>query len=243
MTRAQSTMIIRTVAGLILLAAGIGVSIIFTVRVSAVEWDNYGGLQLLVEVPMLINCWALTAVGWWLMYPRQWMGFVRAAIWFAIASIGWVVSFKIVFFWNPCVYSSCIWNPPPLYILGLATFLLFIAIVILEGLWQLARTEKGRYSYAIQTRTETVEKNTAYKFAVGALVCGICSLLFLHGGFVFGLLGITLGVLSSRQLKRTQAERGSGLATAGIICGSIGFIISVAYAIWFFAIHGWATIG
>lgn len=229
-------MIIRTAAGLILLAAGIGVSIIFTVRVSAVEWDNYGGLQLLVEVPMLINCWVLTAVGWWLMYPRQWMGFARAAIWFAIASIGWVISLYQVFLYNPCVYYSCTWNPPPLYILGLATFLFFITIVILEGLWWLARGGKGRDSYPIQHRTETVEQNNSYKFAVGSFVCGICSLFFLHGGLILGSLGITLGILSSRQLKRIQAERGAILATTGIICGIIGLVIGIGYLLWVFVI-------
>jgi len=233
MERAQSAMIIRTAAGFILFAAGIGASISLIVR--AIELAQDAGdwaivslsLSLIVEGPMLINCWVLSAVGWWLMYPRRWMSFLTAAVWFAVISgVWWVVFFAI------CVENS-------LWLLLLAAFLILSMIAISYGLWYgiwwLAHRDKGQVSNQIERQTETVEQRIVNKFAVGALVCGVCSMLLLHGGIVLSLLGVTLGLLSLQQIGRDQAQSGSGLAIAGAMCGGIGLVVSVSCTIHFFA--------
>ena len=150
------------------------------------------------------------------------MGFVRAAIWFTIAITGWVVS----------LVMDC-WDPPPVYILGLATFSFFIAVVILEGLWKLTRWGNRQDTSRIVHRTKADAKKRVFKFAKGSIVCGVFSIVLLQGGIVLSLLGISLGIFALDQIRRGQAKSDSIFAITGIICSSAGLLISLGLVIWF----------
>jgi hypothetical protein len=67
--------------------------------------------------------------------------------------------------------------------------------------------------------------------AVGALVCGILSLIcgFLGGcGIVFGPIAIVLGLNARKKIRRSNGMvTGEGLATAGIVLGIVGALLSV----------------
>jgi len=220
MTRAQSTMIIRTVAGFILLAAGIGLNIIL-VGGALAEHGDYALIQfVVVEVPMIFNCWVLTAVGWWLMYPRQWVSFLTAAICFVVISGVWLAIFFGVFFGGNS--AKTLW---------LVMLLILPIIAIFYGLWWFAHRDKGQGRNQVQRQTETAEQQKVNRFAIGAIVCGVCGMFLLHGGIVLSLLGITLGLLSSHQIGRDRAQSGSGLAIAGAMCGGIGSIIGTIIAL------------
>jgi hypothetical protein len=58
-------------------------------------------------------------------------------------------------------------------------------------------------------------------FAIVSLVLSICGVVML--GLVGSILGVTFGHIAQSQIKRaTVPEKGSGLATAGLIIGYIG---------------------
>jgi hypothetical protein len=71
--------------------------------------------------------------------------------------------------------------------------------------------------------------------AVGSLVTGIFALLCgLAGilGIVLGPTAVTLGILARRRVARSNgAVKGEGLATAAIVMGVIGTLISIVYII------------
>lgn len=63
--------------------------------------------------------------------------------------------------------------------------------------------------------------------ARGTNVMAILSLVF---AFIFPLVGIILGHVAKRQIRRT-GEGGSGLATAGLVLGYIFLIAGIAVAV------------
>jgi hypothetical protein len=71
--------------------------------------------------------------------------------------------------------------------------------------------------------------------AVGGLVTGIFALLCgLAGilGIVLGPTALTLGILARRRVARSNgAVKGEGMATAAIVMGVIGTLISLVYVI------------
>jgi uncharacterized membrane protein YbhN (UPF0104 family) len=73
--------------------------------------------------------------------------------------------------------------------------------------------------------------------AIGALVCGIFSLLCgLAGVFsvVIGPVAIALGFISRRRIQRSNgALRGDGLAIGAIVMGIVGLLISVFWLVLF----------
>jgi hypothetical protein len=65
---------------------------------------------------------------------------------------------------------------------------------------------------------------------VAALVLGILALLTsitLVGGIVLGLVAVVLGVLGRGRVQRREADNG-GVATAGIVLGVLGIVVSAA---------------
>jgi hypothetical protein len=71
--------------------------------------------------------------------------------------------------------------------------------------------------------------------AIAALVLGIVALvtIWCDGlGLIPGILAIIFGVLARKQIRRTDAQ-GYGMATAGLICGSIavGLVVLIATGI------------
>lgn len=73
--------------------------------------------------------------------------------------------------------------------------------------------------------------------AIGALVCGIFSLVCgLAGVFsvVLGPVAITLGFISRRRIRRSNgALRGDGLAIGAIVMGIVGLLISIFWLVLF----------
>jgi len=58
--------------------------------------------------------------------------------------------------------------------------------------------------------------------ATASLVLGIVSLFCL--GVITGILAVVFGVIAQNEIRRNPSLTGSGLATAGIIIGIIGFV-------------------
>ncbi|MEA5003888.1 MAG: DUF4190 domain-containing protein [Christensenella sp.] len=83
--------------------------------------------------------------------------------------------------------------------------------------------------YARQYKDNAVTK-TGLGFAAVSLVCGILSILFCFLlaplSFILGILGIVFGVVS-----KTKTTEYRGLATGGIVCGTIGLLIVVFFMI------------
>ena len=69
--------------------------------------------------------------------------------------------------------------------------------------------------------------------AIAALVCGIASIGctgFL--GIVLGPVALGLGLRARRTIAASNGWRtGEGMATAGIVCGIIGTILSIVYLV------------
>lgn len=69
-------------------------------------------------------------------------------------------------------------------------------------------------------------------FAIGALVCGILSVVLCC--CVYGILSLILGILAIVFAVLSKKQNGgklSGLAIAGLICGCVGLLFSVIYII------------
>ncbi|ASV67384.1 DUF4190 domain-containing protein [Cytobacillus sp. FSL W7-1323] len=71
--------------------------------------------------------------------------------------------------------------------------------------------------------------------AVVSLTLGILSLLVPFIGFLLGIISIVFGRLSAKEILQT-GEKGKSLATAGLICGIIGIILTVIWIL--FALLG-----
>ncbi len=72
-------------------------------------------------------------------------------------------------------------------------------------------------------------------FAIGALVCGIASILCCCGcgiGVIVGIAGIVMAILS----KKDNGGKLSGMALAGLICSIVGIVFGVGALIYYFAI-------
>jgi hypothetical protein len=63
--------------------------------------------------------------------------------------------------------------------------------------------------------------------AIAALVCGIISLII--GGIILGIIAVVLGSLARKEIAENPGLTGSGMALAGIITGSIGFVLAVVF--------------
>jgi hypothetical protein len=63
--------------------------------------------------------------------------------------------------------------------------------------------------------------------AVAALVCGIISLVI--GGIILGIVAVVLGSLARKEIAEHPGLTGSGMALAGIITGSLGFVLAVVF--------------
>lgn len=63
--------------------------------------------------------------------------------------------------------------------------------------------------------------------AIASLVCGIISLII--GGIILGIVAIVLGSLARKEIAENPGLTGSGMALAGIITGSIGFVLAVVF--------------
>ncbi len=69
--------------------------------------------------------------------------------------------------------------------------------------------------------------------AIGALVCGILSILCAgYLGIVLGPVALGLGLASRRKIARSAGQlKGTGLATAAVVLGSIGVVLSIVWII------------
>lgn len=71
--------------------------------------------------------------------------------------------------------------------------------------------------------------------AIAALVCGILAIpLFCccGGGIPFGIAGAVMGGIAMSKAKSSpETHGGGGMALAGLICGSIGAVLSIVYLI------------
>ena len=68
---------------------------------------------------------------------------------------------------------------------------------------------------------------------VAALVLGVLAVLTCFTvvvGFVLGLLAIVFGVIGRGRAKRGEADNG-GVATAGLVLGAIGLVLSIAIGV------------
>ncbi|MCA1702629.1 MAG: DUF4190 domain-containing protein [Actinobacteria bacterium] len=61
--------------------------------------------------------------------------------------------------------------------------------------------------------------------AIGALVCGIGSLVIL--GIIVGIVAIVLGVMARKEIAAHPEKAGSGMALAGIVLGAMGFVLGI----------------
>lgn len=60
--------------------------------------------------------------------------------------------------------------------------------------------------------------------SIATLVLGIVSIIIPYVGFLPGIVGIILGILSLKELK-ASGEQGRGLSIAGLICSIIGTLL------------------
>jgi len=75
--------------------------------------------------------------------------------------------------------------------------------------------------------------------AIGALVCGILSVLChcvpfagMFIGFALSIAAIVLGVLEKKKIANNESsEKGSGMALAGIILGAVGIVFGIIWAV------------
>ncbi len=82
---------------------------------------------------------------------------------------------------------------------------------------------------AAQATAQPVQTVTAFKtnsFAIISLIAGIVSLFFSFY-FIIAIVAIIFGVLALSQIKKNPAQKGKGLAIAGIILGAGGVIITI----------------
>lgn len=80
---------------------------------------------------------------------------------------------------------------------------------------------------------QSVQANPNNGMAIGALVCGIVSILLCCCcgiGAVVAIVGIVLAVLS----KKANGGKMSGMAVAGLVCSIIGVVFSAGYIIYYF---------
>lgn len=76
---------------------------------------------------------------------------------------------------------------------------------------------------AIQPQTNTK--------ATGSLICGIISLVCF--GVVLGAVAIVLGVMARNEITASGgAQKGEGMAVAGIITGAVGALLTVVWLVW-----------
>jgi hypothetical protein len=67
--------------------------------------------------------------------------------------------------------------------------------------------------------------------AIISLVTGILGVLCC-GSFIFAIAALILGFLARREIEQSGGlKKGSGMATAGIILGGIGIVISIVWTI------------
>jgi hypothetical protein len=109
----------------------------------------------------------------------------------------------------------------PIVVVGMAGVLVGWALIVAGSAWGAAALDRIQRARAARPRSRPGESsgetsNGTNVFAILALVFGI-------GG---GVLGIVFGHIARAQIRRT-AERGWGLATAGLVLGYIGLAATV----------------
>ncbi len=81
--------------------------------------------------------------------------------------------------------------------------------------------------------TGTMASQTTNGMAIAALVCGILGIVSCgYTFFVAPVLAIIFGVIAKKQIAQ-RAQAGAGLATAGLVLGIIGVVISVLIILFF----------
>ncbi|GKU78166.1 DUF4190 domain-containing protein [Paenibacillus sp. L3-i20] len=68
--------------------------------------------------------------------------------------------------------------------------------------------------------------------AIAGLVLGICSLVIPYIGFLPGIVGFILSILSLKEIKKSN-EQGRGLAIAGLVTSIIGSLLWIVIVVIF----------
>ncbi|MEJ5255170.1 MAG: DUF4190 domain-containing protein [Acidimicrobiales bacterium] len=77
------------------------------------------------------------------------------------------------------------------------------------------------------TRTESTAVSSLVLGILG-LLCGLAGCL----GIVFGPLAIAFGIIARRRIGESAGMLdGAGLATAGLVCGIIGTVLSIGWVV------------
>lgn len=92
------------------------------------------------------------------------------------------------------------------------------------GPWQPpAMLPPGHPPYLIVTAPKYVG------FAIASMVLGIVSIWMYPLGFILGILGIVFWKTAVDRLAANPTMRGAGMATAGLVCGIIGIVVSLLF--------------
>ncbi|MFA5032923.1 MAG: DUF4190 domain-containing protein [bacterium] len=69
-----------------------------------------------------------------------------------------------------------------------------------------------------------IEHKTSGK-AITSMVCGILSIILPFVGFILGVLAIIFSIVARNEIKHSEGKIvGTGMATAGLVCGIVGLI-------------------
>lgn len=80
------------------------------------------------------------------------------------------------------------------------------------------------------------QKTPGHGPAVASMVCGILSIVFC---WCYGVVGLVLGIIALAMYSKSKRLNGGlviGMATAGLVCGIIGSIISGLMLIYFIVV-------
>jgi hypothetical protein len=111
------------------------------------------------------------------------------------------------------------WQPPNPYVQG-------AGYGQQPGVWQPAGPMYGAPSF---------EVSTAQSKAKTAMVCGLVGLLCF--GIILGPVALITGVKAKTALQRLAVEEGQGMATAGIVLGSIDIVLALFWIVAMIANH------
>jgi hypothetical protein len=85
----------------------------------------------------------------------------------------------------------------------------------------------GEYSGAAQPKTSGL--------AIASLVTGILGIFPCCTIGILGILGVVFGIMARKNIEQSNgAQKGAGLARAGLICGAVGIALGIIY--WVIAI-------
>ncbi len=95
-----------------------------------------------------------------------------------------------------------------------------------------ANTYQNTQQNLAQMHSQSTE--SASGFAIAGMICGILSIVCCCAWYISGILGILGLVFSIIVLVRKLPGR--GLATAGVICASIGLVLAIGLLIFAFSV-------